>query len=299
MKNFYIIFTTIIVLCTARTSDWSYSGEHGPTYWPGLCVTGKKQSPINIVTEDTINTDIGELKFIRYDFAFECKITNNGHSVQLQLSGVPVHLEGANLESTYILEQIHFHWPAEHTVDNNRDALELHFVHYKEQYGNTSAASKHENGIAVVATLFELDSEDNMEIMPILKATELISNGIGKSTELNESKFIPSLFLPKDHTTYYHYDGSLTTPGCQETVMWYILTEKLSVSEQQEISMFQEELRISNVKIKRLDSSLFSLLPFLCFYQNIYENIIREQELLYRLIREKKKRSETYCIQNN
>ncbi|XP_006619068.1 carbonic anhydrase 6-like isoform X2 [Apis dorsata] len=233
MENFYIIFTTIIVLCTARASDWSYSGEHGPTYWPGLCVTGKKQSPINIVTEDTINTDIGELKFIRYDFAFECKITNNGHSVQLQLSGVPVHLEGANLESTYILEQIHFHWPAEHTVDNNRDALELHFVHYKEQYGNTSAASKHENGIAVVATLFELDSEDNMEIMPILKATELISNGIGKSTELNESKFIPSLFLPKDHTTYYHYDGSFTTPGCQETVMWYILTEKLSVSEQQ------------------------------------------------------------------
>lgn len=233
MKNFYIIFTTIIVLCAARTSDWSYSGEHGPTYWPGLCVTGKKQSPINIVTEDTFNTDIGELKFIRYDFAFECKITNNGHSVQLQLSGVPVHLEGANLKSTYILEQIHFHWPAEHTVDNNRDALELHFVHYKEQYGNTSAASKHENGIAVVATLFELDSEDNMEITPILKATELISNGIGKSAELNESKFIPSLFLPKDHTTYYHYDGSLTTPGCQETVMWYILTEKLSVSEQQ------------------------------------------------------------------
>lgn len=80
---------------------------------------------------------------------------------------------------------------------------------------------------------FQLDSEDNMEIMPILKATELISNGIGKSTELKESKFIPSLFLPKDHTTYYHYDGSFTTPGCQETVMWYILTEKLSVSEQQ------------------------------------------------------------------
>ena len=77
-------------------------------------------------------------------------------TVQLQLSGVPVHLEGANLKSTYILEQIHFHWPAEHTVDNNRDALELHFVHYKEQYGNTSAASKHENGIAVVATLFEV-----------------------------------------------------------------------------------------------------------------------------------------------
>lgn len=95
-------------------------------------------------------------KFLYYYYFFFKYLSKYLFTVQLQLSGVPVHLEGANLESTYILEQIHFHWPAEHTVDNNRDALELHFVHYKEQYGNTSAASKHENGIAVVATLFEV-----------------------------------------------------------------------------------------------------------------------------------------------
>ena len=51
---------------------------------------------------------------------------------------------------------MHFHWPAEHTVDNNRDALELHFVHYDAQYGNVTVASQHENGIAVVATLFQV-----------------------------------------------------------------------------------------------------------------------------------------------
>ncbi|KAK9298115.1 hypothetical protein QLX08_008438 [Tetragonisca angustula] len=220
------------------SDDWSYLGDNGPEHWPGLCMNGEKQSPINIATEDTVKIDLGELKFIRYDFAFQSKITNNGHSVQVQLCCVPIHLEGANLPSTYILEQIHFHWPAEHTIDNNRDALELHFVHYNEQYSNASMASQHENGIAVVATLFEVNSENNLEIMSILKATELVSNAVGETTALMETKIIPYLLLPKDHTTYYHYDGSLTTPGCQETVMWYILTEKLSISEQQ-LSIFK------------------------------------------------------------
>lgn len=76
--------------------------------------------------------------------------------VQIQLDGVPIHLEGGNLPSTYVLEQIHFHWPAEHTMDGIQDALELHFVHYDNQYDNTSVASQYENGIAVVVTLFEV-----------------------------------------------------------------------------------------------------------------------------------------------
>ncbi|CAL7948701.1 unnamed protein product [Xylocopa violacea] len=219
-------------------SDWSYWGENGPVRWPGLCMTGKKQSPINIATENTIKIDLGALKFKRYDFAFYGKVTNNGHSVQVEFYGVPIHLEGANLPSTYILEQMHFHWPAEHTIDNNREALELHFVHYNERYGNVSVASQHEKGIAVVAILFKLSTEDNIDITPILNATESISGGVGKSAALKGAKIIPYLFLPKDHTTYYHYDGSLTTPGCQETVMWFILTEKLSVSEQQ-INIFK------------------------------------------------------------
>ncbi|XP_017883625.1 carbonic anhydrase 2-like, partial [Ceratina calcarata] len=226
------------VFSVTAAHDWSYWGQYGPAHWPGLCLTGTKQSPINIPTETTTKADLGLLKFIRYDFAFPGNITNNGHSVQIKLNGVPIHLEGANLPSTYILEQVHFHWPAEHTVDNNRDALELHFVHYNNKYDNASVASQHENGIAVVAVLFKLNTNDNLAIIPILKATESISNGIGKSTELMEPKIIPSLFLPKDHTTYYHYEGSLTTPGCQETVMWFILTEKLSISERQ-LSIFK------------------------------------------------------------
>jgi len=52
----------------------------GPKNWPGVCSTGSKQSPIDIITEDAVRTDLGALKFHRYDFAFSSSLINNGHS---------------------------------------------------------------------------------------------------------------------------------------------------------------------------------------------------------------------------
>jgi len=52
----------------------------GPKNWTGSCTTGKKQSPIDIVTDDAIRIDLGALKFNRYDFAFPSIIINTGHS---------------------------------------------------------------------------------------------------------------------------------------------------------------------------------------------------------------------------
>ena len=63
---------------------------------------------------------------------------------------------GGGLPSTYVLEQIHFHWEAEHTIDGVRHPMELHFVHYDKDFGNVSSASKYPNGVAVIAVLFEV-----------------------------------------------------------------------------------------------------------------------------------------------
>ncbi|XP_014485861.1 PREDICTED: putative carbonic anhydrase 3 isoform X2 [Dinoponera quadriceps] len=232
-----LLVVTLTLLCTglhvSKANDWGYWSENGPDNWPGLCTAGKKQSPIDIVTEDTVRFDLGALKFDRYDFAFSGMVINTGHSVQITLDGVPIHLSGGSLPSIYVLEQMHFHWSAEHTVDGFRHPLELHFVHYDVQYANFSVAAEHENGIVVVAVLFELSNEDNQDLAAILKATELVSQWVGKNMVHIRKKLIPYLLLPKDHTTYYRYQGSLTTPGCQESVMWFIMTEKLTVSETQ------------------------------------------------------------------
>ncbi|XP_070164806.1 carbonic anhydrase 2-like isoform X2 [Polyergus mexicanus] len=220
-------------LQAVTTLEWGYWGKYGPKSWPEMCTTGKKQSPIDIVTEDAIRIDLGALKFDRYDFAFSGTLTNNGHTIQVKLHGIPIHLSGGTLSSVYILEQIHFHWNAEHTVDGSRNPLELHLVHYDNQYANFSEAAQHEKGVVVVAVLFEFNSYDNPDLMPILETTKMVSNWVGKNMAPIRTKLIPLLLLPKDHTTYYQYEGSLTTPGCQESVMWFVMTEKLPISEAQ------------------------------------------------------------------
>lgn len=87
----------------------------------------------------------------------------------------------------------------------------------------------------LINILLQLSNDDNPDLAPIIEATKLVSNWVGRNVVRIRTKLIPLLLLPKDHTTYYHYEGSLTTPGCQESVMWFVMTEKLKVSEAQVI----------------------------------------------------------------
>ncbi|XP_044580922.1 carbonic anhydrase 6 isoform X4 [Cotesia glomerata] len=128
---------------------------------------------------------------------------------------------------------MHFHWGAEHTIDGTRDALELHLVHHDKKYENVSIASQHDDGVAVVAVLFKLNDDDNDNLYAILKAAESVSQWVGKSSIEIQRKVIPVHLLPNDRTTFYRYSGSLTTPGCQESVVWFVMTEKLTISESQ------------------------------------------------------------------
>ncbi|XP_043289086.1 putative carbonic anhydrase 3 isoform X2 [Venturia canescens] len=233
---------------TEGSADWSYSGSNGPDHWPDVCSTGEKQSPINIMSDDAVKTDLGSLKFVRYDYAYTATLTNTGHSIQITLTGVPMFLKGGGLSSTYVFDQMHFHWGAEHTIDGNRDALELHMVHYAKQYPNFTSAAQNDFGLTVVAVLFKLSDEDNDDFWSILEATERVSAWVGTSTTQIQRRIIPSLLLPKDYTTFYRYDGSLTTPGCSETVTWFVLTEKLAISHAQ-LSVF-ENVMSSNGTLK-------------------------------------------------
>ncbi|EFN67466.1 Carbonic anhydrase 6 [Camponotus floridanus] len=124
---------------------------------------------------------------------------------------------------------MHLHWSAEHTVDGLGGPLELHLVHYDKQYANSSIAAQHEDGIAVVSCLFELSKHDNQQLEPIVKATREILYKVGKSTAI-QKELIPLSFLPKNYKSYYQYQGSLTTPACQESVKWFVLEERSPVS---------------------------------------------------------------------
>lgn len=47
------------------------------------------------------------------------------------------------------------------------------------------------------------------------------------------SNFSPKSFLPRDKAGYYRYQGSLTTPGCNEGVIWTLFTHTLPISKRQ------------------------------------------------------------------
>lgn len=60
----------------------------------------------------------------------------------------------------------------------------------------------------------------------------------------------PSIFMPRDHSGYYRYEGSLTTPTCDEGVIWTIFTHNLPMS------IYQVSLLMSfNFKIMLYNSS--------------------------------------------
>ncbi|XP_044580921.1 putative peptidyl-tRNA hydrolase PTRHD1 isoform X3 [Cotesia glomerata] len=75
----YLVFI-IANICSIKSHDWGYTDENGPNNWPGLCKNGKRQSPINIETDNTLKDDLGSLKFLHYDYAFTGILTNTGHN---------------------------------------------------------------------------------------------------------------------------------------------------------------------------------------------------------------------------
>ncbi|KHJ85599.1 hypothetical protein OESDEN_14671 [Oesophagostomum dentatum] len=46
-------------------------------------------------------------------------------------------------------------------------------------------------------------------------------------------EYSPKALLPRDTSTFFRYEGSLTTPPCTEGVIWTVLAEPVYVSKQQ------------------------------------------------------------------
>ncbi|CAG5125738.1 unnamed protein product, partial [Candidula unifasciata] len=231
-------------ITTSQAADWSYSGSAGPLYWhelfPEDC-SGKYQSPIDIHPEETVYNP--ELK----DFAIwydppkkdsKMYIRNNGHTVQVDLEG-DFYVSNAGLSSVYKAVQFHFHWGhkahhgSEHLIDGKPSPIELHLVTYNSQlYPSISEAVMEEGGLAVLGVMYEISETDNPSLATLVKALRHV-----RDPEKQQRAPLPLMslrdFLPKDISRYYRYNGSLTTPGCFESVIWTVFDTKQTISHKQ------------------------------------------------------------------
>lgn len=107
----------------------------------------------------------------------------------------------------YVLEEIHAHVPAEHTIDGRRSDLEAHLVH-------RSAEGK----LAVLAVLFD----ETADRSPI--DAYIASPGGAPSIERLD-------FIVPSGSTAFRYVGSRTTPPYTTGVQWVVYTQRLEVGE--------------------------------------------------------------------
>ncbi|KAE8578697.1 hypothetical protein XENTR_v10023732 [Xenopus tropicalis] len=216
-------------------AEWCYTDPAcGPSTWvtQGFC-NGSRQSPINIVDASVqYNASLGTFTFTNYGDSSKLVLLNNpGHTVEVQLAS-GVTLSGGGLPSTYSAVAFHFHWGntsqngSEHQLGGRQFPMEMHIVHTKNGM-NLTAAKQDPNGIAVLG--FFIDVGTSSSKLPTLASLLVNVSNAGTNITLNGSFSIDSILGAVDRTSYYRYLGSLTTPTCDEAVVWTVFRNPILV----------------------------------------------------------------------
>jgi carbonic anhydrase len=245
------VLAVALIVQLVAGNGWDYDplSDHGPNNWYHsyeVC-GGQRQSPINIVTHDVHKDDhLGAIQFVNYDqvAASPFSLINNGHSVQLTLptSSVRPSIKGAGLSDEYTLEQIHFHWSqsdsfgSEHLVDGQTHEMEMHLVHYNSaKYASVADSLNDPQGVAVIGVFVSVkhlnDGVRDLSV-DLGRLSHSLPNVDEEGTETIVPAFAINGLLPATKD-YYRYMGSLTTPGCAESVVWTVLKEPIHITPHQ------------------------------------------------------------------
>ncbi|CAJ0631039.1 1404_t:CDS:2 [Entrophospora sp. SA101] len=197
--------------------DFSYSGANAAAYWYKLknsseiCLTGKKQSPINI-SPDEFKRHANPPEDIKVAKAYDVDIEYDGHTIEI-LNGENELPASFKLDGkSYELHQFHFHTPSENLVDGKYFDMEAHFVFKTDRTPNAS--------LSVVSVLYNIGSE-NQFLIPIVSNIPTVVKEVKKIKELD----LPRVFYDIEFISKaYRYSGSLTTPPCSEGVEWWVNT---------------------------------------------------------------------------
>jgi carbonic anhydrase len=196
-------------------THWTYDGEFGPANWANIntawakCATGNRQSPIDL--RDGIKVDLEQITFDYHPSSFN--EIDNGHTIQVNVAGGNFLTVG---NTTYELQQFHFHRPSEERINGKGTEMVVHLVH-KSYDGKT----------AVLAVLLERGAANPMiqtvwNNLPLEKMTT-----VSPSIVLNVNDILPQ------RRDYFTYMGSLTEPPCTEDVLWLVMKQPMTASPQQ------------------------------------------------------------------
>lgn len=226
--------------------------------FPDSQCSGNSQSPINIIKNDVVKLDDPIVaKINTAGVVDDAERENVGQTFELTFSNfllesdlkLPLSPEGAIVgvtpepeslasvedssegDATFVSavpEQFHFHIPSENTIDGLLFPMEAHLVTRVSQDQVSYCPS---GGCFVVfSTLFKLDSSPNTFLARIFNGIETDTFEDGEA--ITGPVSLDGL-LPDDKEKYFYWNGSLTTPNCNENVAWILFQDFQTVSQDQ------------------------------------------------------------------
>ncbi|CAN7991703.1 unnamed protein product, partial [Ixodes hexagonus] len=230
------------------------TASRGPSNWSKIFpkAAGEKQSPIDIVQKNVQSDPFLAENPLRWNYkGLRCTNLLNtgcGWRADVTASGPIVisspvfvfvaDISGGPLHHNYQMVQFHSHWGtcskmgSEHTVDGEHYAGELHLVHYNlDMYSRASEAACSDKGLSVIG-VFLKEGKPHEELQ---KITDSMKNVVykGNKCSIDQDIDIGSLIPSKQNSSYWTYEGSLTTPPCYESVTWIVFKEPIEVSQEQ------------------------------------------------------------------
>nr|ANJ65967.1 carbonic anhydrase [Hydroides elegans] len=251
----YVLTFSKLADCATWAEWWTYdrTSLSGPENWGkvnaewSICLKGNKQSPINIRTKDLLY-DPNLRRFHVSRHRVNASMQNNGHFVHITIDSSSKHLvniSGGPLQYHYHVSDIVIHFGetnsegSEHSIDGRFHSGEIQIIGWNSDiYSNATEALGSSNGLAVIALLMKVAEPINIEF-------DVISNFFSRVKYKGQKEHIRGLsiaeLLPAS-SEFMTYEGSLTYPGCQETVTWIIPNQPFHVS-QKDLD-FLRELKI-------------------------------------------------------
>ncbi|XP_068610456.1 carbonic anhydrase XVb [Brachionichthys hirsutus] len=213
------------------------------TTWPVLFsdfCNGSRQSPVDIDTSAvTGSSNLTEIIIANLSTTgLLSKIENTGRTIKVQLNP-GIEFSGGNLSETYEALQFHLHWGngssvpgSEHTLDGRRFPAEMHIVTIKKSLNrNTTLGVMDPEGFAAFGYFIEESTDNNSALSQAwasINLTGLLFCDASVSAPSGIS--LGNLTSGVNHSSYYRYKGSLTTPNCYEAVVWTVFKDTIAIS---------------------------------------------------------------------
>ncbi|KAH8025753.1 hypothetical protein HPB51_011084 [Rhipicephalus microplus] len=231
-------------LCCSRGQGPDFWGRLNPAW--SLCSTGRRQSPVNIEPRQLLFDP--NLKPIAVsNHRVDGLLQNTGQGIVFRLSdddelgGVNISL--GPLSYRYRVYELRLHFGrtedrgSEHSVSGFVFPAELQIMGYNcDLYANVSEARQRAQGLVALAVIIKLRDSANVELRLLTSqllhlAFKALRSVLSGSQVAVKSVSIRDLLPETD--SYMTYEGSSTTPGCEETVTWILMNRPLYMTRQQ------------------------------------------------------------------